>query len=631
MRTFARVAAALGLLSALAAGPAAAQDAGGAVPLRPQGIVPGEYIVVLRDEVADPAAEAAALGRALGFSARLVYSHALKGFAAAMSPAAAAALGRSPRVAHVEPDQDVQAFAQTVPTGIRRIFADGNPKIGIDGHDDTRVDVDVAVIDTGIDYTHPDLNVVARTDCTGGGPMNQTCVDGSGSDGNGHGTHVAGTIGALDNGVGVVGVAPGARLHAVKVLSNSGSGYMSWIVAGIDWVTAHAGTIEVANMSLGCECSSAALDQAISSSVAAGVVYAVAAGNNDKDAATFSPANHPDVITVSALADFNGLAGGGAAPTCRSDQDDTLADFSNWGSKVEIAAPGVCILSTWKGGGYNTISGTSMASPHVAGAAALLKASGVSAPATVRSLLVAKGNPNWSDDSDDGFEEPLLDVGDSGVFAPATVAGSESPAEPPPANTAPTVAITGPADGTAVTQGDSVTFTGTANDTQDGDLTSALAWTSSLDGSIGSGGSFSTSTLSVGTHTITAAATDLGGLGGSASITLTVNPAPGAATSAHVAGFEFWRSGGKTGTKNLNVTVTVVNDLGQPVGNAAVTLSLSSSSGKPWGGTGTTNAGGQVTFARANAPTACYTATVTDIAAAGLTFDATGNSNQFCG
>jgi subtilisin family serine protease len=169
----------------------------------------------------------------------------------------------------------------------------------------------------------------------------------------------------------VVGVAPGARLWAVKVLNDSGSGYISEIVAGIDWVTARASTIEVANMSLGCQCSSQALNDALTRSTNAGVVYVVAAGNSARDAATFSPANHPQVITVSAVADFNGTAGGGAGATCRADVDDTFADFSNFGSAVDLAAPGVCITSTWTGGGYATISGTSMATPHGSGAAAL--------------------------------------------------------------------------------------------------------------------------------------------------------------------------------------------------------------------------------------------------------------------
>ncbi len=382
-------------------------------------------IVVLRDSAGTPSEVADALGRQLDFTPSLVYSHALKGFAAEVPAGRLDALRVDPRVAYVELDQLAYAYDQTVPTGVQRIFAPDNDPIGIDG---PRVDVDVAVIDTGIDLAHPDLNVFASTNCATGGPFNQTCGSG-GNDDNGHGSHVAGTIGALDNGFGVVGVAPGARLWAVKVLNSQGSGYISWIVAGIDYVTANAGSIEVANMSLGCECTSAAMNTAIAKSVAKGVVYAVAAGNSDKDAATFSPANHPDVITVSALADFDGQLGGrvgtsASPPYCRVDQDDTLADFSNWGSLIEITAPGVCIFSTIPGG-YATYSGTSMASPHVAGAAALL-ASGSStlSPGQIRDTLISTGNRlSWTDDSGDEFKEPLLDVSTT-VFAPALVAGS---------------------------------------------------------------------------------------------------------------------------------------------------------------------------------------------------------------
>jgi hypothetical protein len=148
----------------------------------------------------------------------------------------------------------------------------GNEAIRIDDKDNMRVDVDVAVIDTGIDYQHPDLNVVGRTDCVpdNGDPEAAECIDGSGKDGHSHGTHVAGTITALDDGEGVVGVAPGARLWAVKVLADNGVGYTSWIIAGVDWVTAHAFQVEVANMSLGSQCPNPALDEAIEASCRSG-------------------------------------------------------------------------------------------------------------------------------------------------------------------------------------------------------------------------------------------------------------------------------------------------------------------------------------------------------------------------
>jgi len=429
-----RLAAIGGLLLAVALAIGAGLGARGTSPALAAGdAVPGQYIVVLQPDTnaADVANE---MAQANGLGIQHVYSHALSGFAARIPDARLARIQADPRVLSVEPDQVVTLLAGEVPTGVERIFADDNTNIGIDGVDDVRVDVDVAVIDTGIDLTHPDLNVVHSVNCSGGSPFKSSCGSG-GNDDNGHGSHVAGTIGALDNGFGVVGVAPGARLWAVKVLNSQGSGYMSWIVAGIDYVAANAADIEVANMSLGCECASAAMNTAISNAVAAGVAFVVAAGNNDSNAATFSPANHPDVITVSALADFDGIPGRLGSPTCRADEDDTLANFSNWGSTVEIAAPGVCITSTWMNGGYNTISGTSMASPHVAGAAALLASMGGTTPAGIRSALVSNGNLDWTDDSGDGIKERLLDVSNTAVFAPATVPGSGASGPPPPTAT----------------------------------------------------------------------------------------------------------------------------------------------------------------------------------------------------
>ena len=156
-------------------------------------------------------------------------------------------------------------------------FAAANKALDIDEQDDLRVNVDVAVIDTGIDQTHPDLNVVARANCMLGG---ETCTNNSGTDGNSHGTHVAGTIGAIDNSYGVVGTAPGARLWAVKVLNDSGGGTFSTAAAGVDWVTAHASEIEVANMSLGGSATTVVLREAVEASIKAGVVYVVAAGNS---------------------------------------------------------------------------------------------------------------------------------------------------------------------------------------------------------------------------------------------------------------------------------------------------------------------------------------------------------------
>ncbi|WP_309112559.1 S8 family peptidase [Saccharothrix sp.] len=367
------------------------------------------YIVLLADGV--HASSVSSVAADHGTTVHHVYDSAVRGYSGRMTAAAAARLARDPRVALVQPDGVATTAAQTMPTGIDRVDAELSPTARIDGGDQ-RVSVDVAVIDTGVDLDHPDLNVYTA------GAKN--CSTGrTADDGNGHGTHVAGTIGALDNGDGVVGVAPGARIWPVRVLSNSGSGSWSDVICGIDYVTAHAAEIEVANMSLGgsgtdsaCGTNKDAMHEAICRSVAAGVTYVVAAGNSAADSSTFVPAAYDEVITVSALADFNGQPGGGAAATCRSDVDDTFADFSNYGADVDLIALGVCILSTWKGGGYDTISGTSMASPHVAGGAALYKATHPSAsPGTVKSALQAAGTSQWNTATDpDSTHEPLLNV-----------------------------------------------------------------------------------------------------------------------------------------------------------------------------------------------------------------------------
>ena len=223
--------------------------------------IPGRFIVVLR---ADADAQQVAAGYRI--SPEVAFRHALNGFAGNVTPRQAAAMSSDPRVASVEPDRFVSITEQTVPTGVRRASALQNGNLGIDAVDDLRVDADIAILDTGIDLDHPDLHVVTATDCryeSGGRPWARTVSCGSGGDDdNGHGTHVAGSAAALDNGLGVVGIAPGARLWAVKVLDQNGSGYLSHIVAGIDYVTANASQIEVANMSLGCECSSPAMDSA---------------------------------------------------------------------------------------------------------------------------------------------------------------------------------------------------------------------------------------------------------------------------------------------------------------------------------------------------------------------------------
>jgi subtilisin len=377
------------------------------------GTIPGQYIVVLKPG-ADASAVAASHARAAEADVVHVYRHALKGYSARLSVRGLAAVRADTRVLFVSEDREVHALAQSVPTGIDRI--DGEASSAGSGNGSGSVNVAVAVLDTGIDTTHPDLNVVGGKNCSTGKSY---------SDGNGHGTHVAGTIAAKDNGLGVVGVAPGARLYAVRVLNNAGSGSWSSVACGIDWVTANAAStgIKVANMSLGGSgsdgsCGSSALHQAICNSVAAGVTYVVAAGNSSADLKDFVPATYGEVLAVTAVADFDGRPDGLGSPTCRADVDDTAADFSNYATLAgdqahTIAAPGVCIESTWKGGGYKTISGTSMASPHMAGSAALCIATGrcTGTPATIVNKLRADADAYSRANSAYGFAgDPLRPV-----------------------------------------------------------------------------------------------------------------------------------------------------------------------------------------------------------------------------
>jgi subtilisin len=277
----------------------------------------------------------------------------------------------------------------------------GIARVGAPLATNTGAGIDVYVIDSGIDHTHPDLTVVSGVNCSGGSPLRASCKVGLPGDDNGHGTHVAGTIAALDNTIGVVGVAPDARLHAVKVLRADGAGYRSWIIAGIDWIVQSkpSGKAVVANMSIGGSgsktgtCTSGAFvgtdsyHQAICTATRSGVVFAVSAGNSGADAAGSVPAAYDDsVITVSAT-------------NAASD----WPSWSNWGkpAPVALAAPGVGVLSTRAGGGTVTFNGTSMAAPHVAGAAALfLKKStqtgGYSAYVNARADLTSMAQVTWN-------------------------------------------------------------------------------------------------------------------------------------------------------------------------------------------------------------------------------------------
>ena len=437
---------------------------------------PADVIVVLRAEPGQQAAVARQMVRdaraELAVQPTHVFTRALSGFAARLTSRQQQTLASDPRVAEIVPDEPVvlvdttsgatsdtdavatasqssasatesaspsptptrprlptpEPDAQIVPTGVQRVGRAGLAEFGFDGGD-RRVDVDIAILDTGVS-PHPDLNVVGGYDCTGSRI--------SWSDGHGHGTHVAGTAAALDNGIGVVGVAPGARIWSVKVLGSNAVGKASWVVCGLDWLLGQRTSggsqplFEVANMSLRFAAETRPTDdgkcgwrlrdvmhRAICRVVDAGTAVVVAAGNDSRNARRYRPAAYREVITVSALSDFDGKAGalGSPADSCPAgsgfDRDDVLAEFSNYGRPIDIMAPGKCIWSTNKGGGYKAMSGTSMATPHVSGAVALYRATFPSLTiAQVRTALLSCGTFDWRLKSDeDRFPEPLLHVG----------------------------------------------------------------------------------------------------------------------------------------------------------------------------------------------------------------------------
>lgn len=353
--------------------------------------VPGQYVVVFKAStnksidnlnyaervmvVKDEAKQVVAQYGISEDAVLLAYGTALRGFSAKLSDSELSRLKNDSRIDYIVPDKiftlgemEIKKGkpgggggdpAQTTPYGISRVgYGDGSGKTAW-------------IIDTGIDYDHPDLNVdIARA-------ANYTRAK-SADDDNGHGSHVAGTVAAFDNEIGVVGVAAGANVVPVKVLDRRGSGYYSWVIAGIDYVAANANAGDAANLSLGGGVYQP-IDDAVYAASQNGIYFALAAGNESDDANNHSPArvNGPNIFTISAM-----------------DSNDDFAYFSNYGNPpIDFCMPGVSIYSTYKKGGYVTMSGTSMAAPHMCGV-----------------LLMTGGNPStdgYVNGDPDGDADPI--------------------------------------------------------------------------------------------------------------------------------------------------------------------------------------------------------------------------------
>jgi hypothetical protein len=553
-----------------------------------------------------------ALVRGMGGSVKFTF-HLVPAIAATLPEPAISALEANPHVTRVEPDRQMRALDTELDNvwGVTRIGAGTVHNGGNKGDG-----VKLAIIDSGINYNHPDLD----GNYAGGDDFVQG--DGDPMDVYGHGTHVAGTACAEDNDngdpdgpYGVVGVAPACALYGLRVLDDAGYGYASDLIAAMQWAVDNG--IQVANLSLGWDLNPGdTVKAAFDNAEAAGLVIVAAACNNGNrpgrgDNVCY-PALYDSVIAVAA-----------------TDASDRRASFSSTGDQVELAAPGVSVFSTWNDDtGYydpqpvcRTVegvqecykygSGTSMASPHVAGTAALILAA----------------NPGWTNDQVRAQLRATADdlgaVGWDPQYGFGLVNAAEAAAGP--ANEPPVVSITNPADGARFNSGTTILFEGTVSDPEEGDLTDGLVWTSSIQGQIGVGSSFSY-ILEDGNHIITVSVTDSAGQTGSDSISITVG-SPSEPTTVSVSGFTYATTGGRDGTKHLSVTMALVDDLGDPVAGVSVSSLLEHDSGSSWVFTGTTGAEGTVTFSLLNAPTGWYTTAVTDVTAGGLTWDPNDPAN----
>jgi subtilisin family serine protease len=513
--------------------PTAAPDAEAAL-IRSPNAIPGEYIVVFRDG-ADAPGLARQLTAAHGGTLRHTYQHAIRGFSASLPDAAVAALQRHPQVAYIEQDQPMHAISTTQTNatwGIDRVDQRDLPLSTTYTYANTGAGVRAYILDTGIRYSHVEFG--------GRATFGFDAFGGNGSDCNGHGTHVAGTVGGT-----IYGVAKGVSLVAVRVLDCNGSGTTAGVIAGVDWVTANHVKPAVANMSLGGGASST-LDNAVANSIAAGVSYGLAAGNGDflgrpANACNSSPARVAAGITVGSTT-----------------SSDAESSFSNYGTCVDILAPGSSITSAWYQNDTQlaTISGTSMATPHVVGAAALyLATNGTATPSQVSNALTSNASLNkislHSSSSSNGTPNRLLYTGFIG-------GGGGTPGNLPPV-----------AAFTYSCSGLTCQFTDASTDS-DGTIASR-SWTFG-DGGTSTATNPSRTYASSGTYTVTLTVTDDDGATNSASQNVTVSAPGGGGITLSATGYKVqgvkrtdlvWSGATSTNVdvfRDNNLVVTTPND-----------------------------------------------------------------------